>query len=167
MEFNLLISNLDTLNKIKIYDKINIINNTLTIDKVSIFRFIIRYFKKQTREKVYVFIIKLINNLKTELDKFVYFQEGKSKYNINEINIKNWSNYHEIFCKLADLKKTVYILKNTYSNDKEYLKKLDILKNIIKNIQNHLKATIKNNMCNEKYTITSNRNLIDSPKVNK
>ena len=167
MEFNLLISNLDTLNKIKIYDKINIINNILTIDKVYIFRFIIRYFKKQTREKVYVFIIKLINNLKTELDKFVYFQGGKSKYNTNEINIKNWSNYHEIFCKLADLKKTVYILKNTYSNDKEYLKKLDILKNIIKNIQNHLKANIKNNMCNEKYTITSNRNLIDSPKVNK
>lgn len=131
MNYDDLIYNLDTLNRIQIYDKIIIRKNIFIINTQSKCRPIYRYIYNHDREKLYYFLLKIIDYVLLDLDKYYIYDLGLSKYNINELNIKNKNEYIIILQKLFNIKLSIDILQETYNSDKEFCKKINLLKNRI------------------------------------
>ena len=133
MKYNILLSNIDTFNKISQYDKISINNNILHIDKKNIYRPLNRYINKQNREKSYLFIFKnIIQKCLEEIKKYVYFCNGKSKFTKKDLNIKNMNEYQAFIKKFKNLKKSLNIFKTTYKHDKIFKRKIELMiENII------------------------------------
>ena len=133
MKYNILLSNIDTFNKISQYDKISINNNILHIDKKNIYRPLNRYINKQNREKSYLFIFKnIIQKCLEEIKKYLYFFNGKSKFTKKDLNIKNINDYQAFIKKFKNLKKSLNIFKTTYKHDKIFKRKIELMiENII------------------------------------
>ncbi len=131
MNYDRLIKNIDVLNNIKINEKLLLFEYTLSINNPSCYRPIYRYLNKQNRDKIYIFIIKLLDDISLELCKFNMYNMKQSKFKLEELNIKSKEDYFIIYKKMDDMKCTLGILNITYSNDKEYVRKIDMLKNRI------------------------------------
>ena len=54
-EFKLLVRNLETINELKLYDKISINKNVLSINKYSLCRSMKRMYSGQNRENLYLY----------------------------------------------------------------------------------------------------------------
>lgn len=141
MEYSKLIKNFDTLNKMNPNDKLWIKDDIISIDSSkNNFRFLYRYFWNQNRERIYAFLINLINFMIIELDKYNYYQFGKSNFKLEELNIQDDTQYAFAFWKLNDFKmSTIDNLKITYKDDKYFSKKLDLLKNLIEELNPNVK----------------------------
>ena len=114
-------------------DKMIINDQQLSIDKPNKYRSIYRFINNQNRMSLYIFILKLVEDSMIEINRFNLYKEGNLK--INDIKIKNYQQYAQIYWKIIDLKNTLSILKETYKSDIEYTKKLDfIIKKISLNI---------------------------------
>lgn len=144
MNFNTLNKNLDTLLKIKEGQKLIIKDDVFFIDNAYKMRPILRYFTGQSRELAYANMINLINKTSEELDKYNYYLFGASKLKMDEIGIKDDKQYSIMYKKMIDLNDSIDILSITYKNDKEYTRKLVLLKNLISELDPRIK----------KYTIT-------------
>ncbi len=131
MEFDLLKKNIQTLNSVEIYDKLCIFNEDLFINKYSIFRPIYRFFTFQNKEKIHLFIIKLINNLSDELSKFYNKENNRSSLTYDEINIKTDFEYNKLYNEFLKMKESIVYLKLTYKLDSVYVRKLNLLINLI------------------------------------
>ena len=128
-----IIFNLNVINSIKINDKMIINDQQLSIDKPNKYRSIYRFINNQNRMSLYIFILKLVEDSMIEINRFNLYKEGNLK--VNDIKIKNYQQYAQIYWKIIDLKNTLNILKETYKSDIEYTKKLDfIIKKISLNI---------------------------------
>lgn len=127
-EFILLLRNLDVINNIKINDKIIINDNIISIDKYSIFRPITRRCSKQNREQIHLYLIKMIEDLIRHLEYFVEYKSLKNQKDKKIPKITTIDKYFEIQYKYLNLKNIVDILIETYKSDKEYCRKLFLLK---------------------------------------
>ena len=141
MEYSKLIKNFDILNKMNPNDKLWIKDDIVSINSSKQkCRFLYRYFNNQNRERTYAFLINLINFIVIELDKFNYYQFGRSNYKLEELNIQNDTQYAFVYWKLIDFKKSsIDNLKITYKDDKYFSKKLDLLKNLIEELDPNVK----------------------------
>ena len=122
-----IILNLNVINSININEKLIIKNNLVYIDKPTIFRFIRRIINKNNREQTYLFILNLIECCILEMNRYILFQNNKSTFNLNDLEIKNDRQYSQIFWKFIDLKHAVKKLKETYKSDFNFTKKLDLI----------------------------------------
>lgn len=123
-----LINNIDRFNTIKINDKLKITDGILIIDKKNYFRSISRFLNGINREKIYLFIHLMINDINIELERFRIFRTKKSKFRIEEINIRTVDEYFRVFNKLEKMTSSINKLKETYKKDHTYIRKLDLLK---------------------------------------
>ena len=97
MNFDELIKNLNTLNEIKIYDKLSIKNNLLYIDKYSLCRPLLRNIYKQNREAFYIFLIKFIDEVIIHLDYYIEYKNLKKNSTVKKLPIiKNFTNYSNV-----------------------------------------------------------------------
>ena len=135
MEYNALLYNLNTINSISAYDKISINNGIIYIDKKNIFRPLKRYINNQNREKSYLFIFKnIVQKSLEEIKKYILFYQGKSKFNKSQLNIQNNDDYHKFIEKFRNIKKSLKMLKISYSHDKIFQRKIELMiTNIIEN----------------------------------
>tara|TARA_B100000902_G_C27308979_1_gene917224 strand:+ start:777 stop:1211 length:435 start_codon:yes stop_codon:yes gene_type:complete len=129
MNFNNLIYNIDVLNNIKLNEKLCLKDYILIIDKPRCTRPIYRFLNRQNREKIYLFFLKLIDNISLELTKFKYYKCGMSYFKLEDLNIQSPKDYSIIAKKMDDLRNAIDKLKLTYKSSKEYVKKLELLKN--------------------------------------
>lgn len=128
MNYNILISNLNTFNNISVNDKITIKKNIIYIDKCKLLRPIIRYINNQNRELTYLFVYKsLIQQILLEIKKYKFFIRGKSKFQQKDLNIQNVNDYKKMSKKFIQIKKSLNIMKKTYYKDINYIKKIDLL----------------------------------------
>jgi len=141
MEYSKLIKNFNILNKMNPNDKLWIKEDILSIDSSkNSLRCLYRYFLKQNREIIYAFLINLVNSLVLELDKYNLYQFGKSKLELKDLSIKNDSQYAFAYWKLKDFKTTsIENLKLTYKGDKNFLRKLELLKSLIEELDPNIK----------------------------
>lgn len=139
MNFNTLNKNLNTLLKIKEGQKLIVKDGVFLIDNAYKMRPILRYLTGQSRELAYANMINLINKTSEELDKYNYYLFGASKLEIDEIGIKNDKQYSIMYKKMIDLNDSIDILSITYKNDKEYTRKLVLLKNLISELDPRIK----------------------------
>ena len=123
-----LINNIDRFNTIKVNDKLKIIDGMLYIEKESCFRPINRTLSGMNREKIYLFIHFLINDVIIELERFRIFKTKVSYFRIEELNIRTTDEYFRVSEKLEKMIESINKLKVTYKKDKTYVRKLDILK---------------------------------------
>lgn len=123
-----LINNIDRFNTIRINDKLKITNGILIIDKKNYFRPISRYLNGINREKIYLFIFLMINDIKIELERFRIFRTKRSQFRLEEINIRTVDEYFRVFNKLDKMTSSINKLKETYKKDNTYRRKLDLLK---------------------------------------
>ena len=127
MNFDEIVKNLNTLNKIQINDKVIIKDNLLYIDKYSLCRPLLRTLNRQNREKFYLFLIKLIDELVINLDYYIEYKNIKdNKWKLP--NIKNFQTFLDIQNKLLNLVNAIDNLKKTYNTDIEYCRKINLLK---------------------------------------
>ena len=127
MNFNNLIYNIDILNSIRSNEKLCLIDYILKIDKPRCTRPIYRFWNRQNREKIYLFLIKLIDDISLELTKFKYYKCNISQFKLEDLNIKTQKDYHVIFKKMEDIRLAIDKLKLTYKSNKIYVRKLDLL----------------------------------------
>ena len=128
MNYNILISNLNTFNNISVNDKITIKKNIIYFDKCKLLRPIIRYINNQNRELTYLFVYKsLIQQILLEIKKYKFFIRGKSKFQQKDLNIQNVNDYKKMSKKFIQIKKSLNIMKKTYYKDINYIKKIDLL----------------------------------------
>ena len=146
MEFDNLKKNIYTLNSIEIYDKLCIFNEELYINKYSMFRSIYRFFRCQNKEKTYLFIIKLINNLSDELTKFYNIDNNRSSLSYDEMNIKTDFEYNELFNEFLRIKESITTLKYTYKKDIVFYRKLNLLINLIEEKKPNYRSWYSNNI---------------------
>ena len=104
MNFNNLIYNIDILNSIRSNEKLCLIDYILKIDKPRCTRPIYRFWNRQNREKIYLFLIKLIDDISLELTKFKYYKCNISQFKLEDLNIKTQKDYHVIFKKMEDIR---------------------------------------------------------------
>lgn len=123
-----LINNIDRFNTIRINDKLKITNSILIIDKKNYFRPISRYLNGINREKIYLFIHLMINDINIELERFRIFRTKRSQFRLEEINIRTVDEYFRVFNKLDKMTSSINKLKETYKKDITYRRKLDLLK---------------------------------------
>ena len=131
MDFNNLIYNIDVLNSIKSNEKLCLNDNILSIDKPSCTRSIYRFCNHQNREKIYLFLIKLIDDISLELTKFKYYNCNMSYFKLEDLNIQKPIDYHIMFKKMDDMMNSIDKLKVTYKSDILFVRKLDLLINRI------------------------------------
>lgn len=134
MDFNNLICNIDVLNSIKSNEKLCLNDNILSIDKPSCVRPIYRFYNHQNREKIYLFLIKLIDDISLELTKFKYYNCNMSYFKLEDLNIQKPIDYHIMVKKMDDMKQSIGKLKVTYKSDILFVRKLDFLINRIINL---------------------------------
>ena len=127
MKFENIILNLNVINSIKCNEKLIIKDNIVSIDKPTYFRFIKRTINNYNREQTNLFILKLIEYCILEMNRYILFQNNKSNFTIDDLEIKNDTQYSQLFWKFIDLKHAVQKLKNTYKSDSEFVKKLDLI----------------------------------------
>ena len=141
MEYSKLIKNFIILNKMNPNDKLWITGDVLSIhSSKQKCRSLCRYFYNQNRERIYAFLINLINFMVIELDKFNYYQFGMSCYKLEELNIQNDAQYASAYWKLIDFKlSSIDNLKITYKEDKYFTRKLDLLKSLIEELDPNIK----------------------------
>ena len=135
MEYNALLYNLNKINSISEYDKISINNGIIYIEKKNIFRPLKRYINNQNREKSYLFIFKnIVQKSLEEIKKYILFYQGKSKFNQSQLNIQDIDDYYKFIEKFRNIKKSLKILKISYSDDKIFQRKIELMiTNIIEN----------------------------------
>ena len=131
MDFEKLMDNIVIFNSIVYNDKLCIFDGRLTIQESSIYRPLYRYFYSQTREKIHLFLINMIKNMSDELYKFNFLLKNKSKYKINNLNIKNLQEYNYYLSEYLNLKNSVETLAETYKLDKTFNKKMMLNINLI------------------------------------
>ena len=129
MDYNLLISNIDIVNGINVNEKLCLFNNNLYIDKPTCYRPFYRYCNNQNREKIYAFLIKLVDDISVELTKYKYYNCNVAYFKLEDLNIQSMKDYAIIFKKMDDMRHAFDKLKVTYKSNKEFVKKLDLLKN--------------------------------------
>ena len=129
MNFNNLICNIDVVNGIRSNEKLCLKDYILTIDKPRCTRPIYRLLNRQNREKIYLFLIKLIDDVSLELTKFKYYKCDMSYFKLEDLNIQSPKDYSIIFKKMDEMRNAIDKLKLTYKSSKEYVKKLELLKN--------------------------------------
>ena len=127
MEYQNLIFNLDILSKIEKGDKLIIRNDILIININSFGRSFLRFNNEQGRQKTYLFLNKLFDELSLEIEKYINFVNGKSNLYANEINIKTIFEYEEIKKKIANSCLGIVNLRETYKKDKEICRKLELI----------------------------------------
>tara|TARA_B100001248_G_scaffold249870_1_gene223398 strand:+ start:42 stop:551 length:510 start_codon:yes stop_codon:yes gene_type:complete len=127
-EFKLLVRNLETINELKLYDKISINKNVLSINKYSLCRPMKRMYSGQNRENLYLYLIKIIDDIVRHLEYFVEYKSLKCQEGRNIPKISSFDKYLEIQRKYLNIKNIVDILGKTYESDKEYCRKLYLLK---------------------------------------
>ena len=123
-----LINNIDRFNTIKVNDKLKITNGILIIEKKNYFRPISRFLSGMNREKIYLFIFLMINEINIELERFRIFKTKRSHFRLEEINIRTVDEYFRVFNKLEKMTSSINKLKETYKKDNTYRRKLDLLK---------------------------------------
>lgn len=123
-----LINNIDRFNTIKVNDKLQIIDGMIYIDKESCFRPINRTISGINREKIYLFIHFMINDIIIELERFRIFKTKVSYFRIEELNIRTVDEYFRVSEKLEKMIESINKLKVTYKKDNTYVRKLDLLK---------------------------------------
>jgi len=131
MDYDLLIKNIDVLNNIKVTEKLLLFKHTLSIDNARCSRPVYRCFNRQNRNKIYIYIIKLLDDISLELCKFNMYNIKQSNFKLEELNIKSREDYFRMYKKMDDMKHVFDVLKITYNRDREYVRKLDLLKNKI------------------------------------
>lgn len=131
MNFKKLMDNIVIFNSIVYNDKLCIFEGRLTIQESNINRPLYRYFYSQTREKTHLFLISMIKNMSDELCKFNFLLKNKSKYKINNLNIKNLQEYNYYLSEYLNLKNSVETLAETYKFDKTFKKKMMLNINLI------------------------------------
>lgn len=127
-EFNLLVRNLETINELKLNDKISINNNVLSINKYSFCRPIKRMCLRQNRECLYLYLVKMIDDLIRHLEYYVEYRSLKCQEGRTIPKISSFNKYLEIQSKYLNIKNIVDVLRKTYESDKEYCRKLYLLK---------------------------------------
>lgn len=131
MKFNNLIYNIDVVNGIRSDEKLCLKDYILTIDKPRCTRPIYRFLNRQNREKIYLFLIKLIDDVSLELTKFKYYKCDISYFKLEDLNIQSPKDYHIMFKKMDDMVCSINKLKVTYNSDILFVRKLDLLINSI------------------------------------
>jgi len=131
MNFNNLICNIDVINGIRSNEKLCLKDYILTIDKPRCTRPIYRFLNRQNREKIYLFLIKLIDDVSLELTKFKYYKCDMSYFKLEDLNIQLPKDYHIMLKKMDDMNGSIDKLKVTYNSDILFVRKLDLLINSI------------------------------------
>ena len=132
--YHILINNIDLLNTIKVNDKLLLFNNVLSIDNNKCCGQLYRWYYRQNRERIYIFILGLINDIELEILIFNMYDRKMSKYKLHNINIQSNETCFVIFNKLVILQLSLDKLKKTYKRDKLYVRKLVLLQNKIRDI---------------------------------
>ena len=94
-----IILNLNVVNSININEKLIIKNNLVYKKNNKPF-----CFANDNREQTYLFILNLIECCFLEMNRYILFQNNKSTFNLNDLEIKNDRQYSQMFWKFIDLK---------------------------------------------------------------
>mgnify|MGYP005647771529 FL=1 len=98
--YHISINNIDLLNTIKVNDKLLLFNNVLSIDNNKCCGQLYRWYYRQNRERIYIFILGLINDIELEILIFNMYDRKMSKYKLHNINIQSNETCFVIFNKL-------------------------------------------------------------------
>ena len=128
VNFNYVLTNINTINSINDNDKLFIWNNTVKIHHPYLFRWVDRKLSNQNSEITYKYVNNLVTITLNDINNYDNDEKLKCKF------IKNVNEYNKIKNQLIKLDTSLNKLKVSYNDESIFCLKIDTLLNRIENL---------------------------------